>query len=96
MQPEPLRDFLLKSDDGLAQRFLWMWPEAPTTFQIPRRTDTVDKADDDGARAALIALDDLTTKVQGRPDPVSVISEAVDLLQAFGQAMMDEGRGESA
>ncbi len=34
VQPDPLRDVVTKSDDGLAHRLLWMWPEAPTGFKI--------------------------------------------------------------
>lgn len=96
VQPEPLRDFLTKSDDGLAHRFLWMWPEGPTSFRIPRKSDTHARADDDRARAALIAIDDLSTRVKNRPDEVAVSEEATDLLQAFGQRMMDDARGKSA
>lgn len=96
VQPDPLRDFLTKSDDGLAHRFLWMWPEAPTSFKIPRRSDTHARADDDRARTALIAIDDLKTEVANRPDEVAVTPAATDLLQAFGQRMMDDARGKSA
>ncbi len=96
VQPEPLRDFLTKSDDGLAHRFLWMWPEGPTSFRIPRKSDTHARADDERARAALIAIDDLSTRVTDRPDEVAVSEEATDLLQAFGQRMMDDARGKSA
>lgn len=96
VQPDPLRDFLTKSDDGLAHRFLWMWPEAPTSFKIPRKADAHERADDDRARAALIAIDDLPTRIANRPDEVSVSPQATDLLQAFGQKMMDEAHGKSA
>ena len=96
VQPDPLRDFLTKSDDGLAHRFLWMWPEAPTTFKIPRKADAHERADDDRARAALIAIDDLTTLVNGRPDEVAVTPAATELLESFGQKMMDEALGKSA
>ncbi|GJD80975.1 hypothetical protein GCM10007886_31050 [Methylobacterium gregans] len=96
VQPDPLRDFLTKSDDGLAHRFLWMWPDGPTSFRIPRKSDAHEQADDDRARAALIAIDDMTTRVKDRPDEVAVSSEATDLLQTFGQQMMDDARGKSA
>lgn len=96
VQPDPLRRFLTNTDDGLAHRFLWMWPERTTTFRIPRKSDIGPKADDDGALGAFLALDALTTAIAGEPTPIQVASEATDLLEEYGQTIMDRSANVSA
>lgn len=105
VQPDPLRRFLTNTDDGLAHRFLWMWPERSTTFKIPRKSETQLKADDEGALAAFIALDQLdapdpeTGKLPrplGEPKRVSCSPAATDLLEAYGQSIMDRCENASA
>lgn len=101
VQPDPLRAFLTKTDDGLAHRFLWMWPRPAKTFTIPRRTDTNERADDAAALAALMRIECLQQDQRAdpdRPEPerIELTDEAVDRLQDFGQQMMDAAEGCSA
>ena len=101
VQPDPLRDFLTKTDDGLAHRFLWMWPEPTTTFKIPRRAETPprDETAPDPALAALLRIDALDRTPEGEPvEPtrVELTEDAVVALEAFGQRMLDTAAGKSA
>lgn len=101
VQPDPLRDFLTKSDDGLAHRFLWMWPEPTTSFKIPRRADAAprDETASDPALAALLRIDALDRTPEGEaaePVRVELTGEAVLELEQFGQRMMDTAEGKSA
>lgn len=105
VQPDPLRRFLTNTDDGLAHRFLWMWPERSTTFKIPRKSETQLKADDEGALAAFMALDQLDAadpetgvrpRPLGEPKRISCSPAATDLLEAYGQAVMDRCENASA
>ena len=98
IQPDPLRRFLTNADDGLAHRFLWVWPERTTTFRIPRRSDASPKADDDGARAAIFAMENLDrdreacTRPPGEPKRVPCAPAATDLLEAYGQTILDRSQ----
>lgn len=101
VQPDPLRDFLTKTDDGLAHRFLWMWPEPTTTFKIPRRADAPARDDTapDPALAALLRIDALDRTTDGEvvePTRVELTEGAVLALEEFGQRMLNTAAGKSA
>lgn len=98
VQPDPLRRFLTNADDGLAHRFLWVWPERTTTFRIPRKNDAGVKADDDAARAAIFAMENLDrdreacARPPGEPKRVPCSPAATDLLEAYGQTILDRSQ----
>ncbi len=101
VQPGPLRDFLTKTDDGLAHRFLWMWPDPTTTFKIPRRAETRqrDETTPDPALTALLRIDALDRTPEGEPvEPtwVELTDDAVKALEEFGQRMLNTAAGKSA
>ncbi|WP_339162729.1 DUF3987 domain-containing protein [Methylobacterium bullatum] len=89
VQPDPLRQFLSNSDDGLAHRFLWMWPERTTSFKIPRRADGAQPPDDAVAFSALTRIDRLSLREDGEPVRIPVSAAAIDLLEAYGQEMLE-------
>src|SRR5262249_47496352 len=79
------------ADDGLLPRFLWFWPD-PVQFAITRTGSDIT-----GAKDRLQRLNELSLCEIGDDDnkelvPVYVplASEAVDLLEAFGQDMQQK------
>ena len=96
VQPDPLRQFLANSDDGLAHRFLWMWPDRTMTFKIPRRSDGAQPQDDEAAIAAFLRIDRLDVREDGEPVRIPVSAAAIDLLEAYGQKMLEKAETVSA
>ncbi len=84
IQPERLSDLLNGTDDGLASRFLWAWPETAHVFAKPG-----DTGDPDQAAGALRRLADLTMAQaeDGTPIPSYVPLEdgAEQVLVAFAR-----------
>lgn len=91
IQPDRLADALTGTDDGLAGRFLWTWPDP-----VPFRRPTV-QTDPDGAARALgrLAALSMVPGEDGEPKPafVSADPDAAACLEAFACDMqaMEEG-----
>lgn len=90
IQPDKLPLITDGPDDGLAARFLYCWPDARPDFVIPREA-----LDDTPARRAFERLAALAMgrDEEGAPVPIRVrlTPDAVDALQAYGQATARRG-----
>ncbi|MDJ0391366.1 DUF3987 domain-containing protein [Roseomonas sp. E05] len=86
IQPDRLGEVFDGADDGLAGRFLWVWPEASGVFGRPGRAAEIRPAAD-----ALTRLADLPMgrDEAGRPVPLMapLDDDAAPLLIAFAQEM---------
>jgi hypothetical protein len=83
IQPDKLAVLMSGADDGLLGRILWAWPE-PVSFRLAHRAPQ--------SRWAIDALDrlrelDLQPGNPRRPIMVLVASDALPLIEAFGQEM---------
>ncbi len=91
IQPDRLEDALTGTDDGLAGRFLWTWPD-PKPFRRPTTS-----CDAPAAATALNCLAALAMRENeaGEPCPgfVSLDPEAADLLERFAQEMQAAEEG---
>lgn len=82
IQPDKLRDALLKTaDDGLVPRFLWVWPD-PIRYQRPRQIADVSKLERVYRR--LLELDAPLTE-DGRVEPhvLMLADDAADVFEAW-------------
>jgi hypothetical protein len=86
IQPDRLADILSGADDGLASRFLWVWPEKVRRFGKPR-----DTCDPFQAATALQRIADLQMPINEAGDPipyyVRLDDDAQSVLVDFGQEM---------
>ena len=85
-QPEKLAEMFREADDGLLARFVWAWP-APRQFHLSRRVPNVAFATDalDCLRQLEMSL--ATPEEPAAPILVPLASEALPMLEAFGQDM---------
>ena len=91
IQPDRLEDALTGTDDGLAGRFLWTWPEAH-----PFRRPSV-SSDAPAAATALGRLAGLAMRQdeagEDVPAYLSLDADGADLLERFGQDMQAQETG---
>lgn len=82
IQPDKLRDALLKTaDDGLVPRFLWVWPE-PIRYQRPRQIADVSKLERLYRRLSGLSA---TMSEDGRVEPriLMLADDAADVFEAW-------------
>lgn len=91
IQPDRLHDALTGTDDGLAGRFLWAWPD-PVPFRRPKVSTNAPAAA--AALGRLVALSMIGGEDgEPKPDFISLTSEAADLLERFAQDMQAAEEG---
>lgn len=93
IQPDKLGVLTGGANDGFAARILWAWPDRFPEFAIPRGDDFgLGGAGYERAIARLLRLEQDSSTGKPRPIPVPLAGKAVDMLEAFGRRMRDEGR----
>ena len=82
IQPDRLNDVLTETDDGLASRFLWAWPD-PVPFRRPNGGGDASAATAALGKLAMLRM----AEEEGEPKPVfvSLSPNAVALMERFGQ-----------
>jgi len=88
IQPDRLHDALTGTDDGLAGRFLWAWPD-PVPFRRPSTaTNAPAAAMALGRLAALLMIEGENEEL--KPAFIGLVPDAADLLERFAQDMQDK------
>jgi hypothetical protein len=91
IQPDRMAELLDAPDDGLMARFCWIWPE-PVPFKLSAAVPGTAHAIahlDRLRRLELLPADPAADRERPEPRCVRLTAEALQVMEAFGQAMQE-------